>query len=63
MKTTKKHYTRPCISEIIINEHLMNGVSGEGGSIIIPDTPSSGGDASSAAAKGNNSSMWDFDEE
>ena len=35
MKTTKKHYTRPCISEIIINEHLMNGVSGEGESIII----------------------------
>ena len=63
MKTTKKHYTRPCISEIIINEHLMNGVSGEGGSIIIHDTPISGGDASNAAAKGNNSSMWAFDEE
>ena len=63
MKTTKKHYTRPCISEIIINEHLMNGVSGEGESIIITNTPIPGGDASNAAAKGNNSSMWDFDEE
>ena len=63
MKTTKKHYTRPCISEIIINEHLMNGVSGEGESIIITNTSISGGDASNAAAKGNNSSMWDFDEE
>lgn len=63
MKTTKKHYTRPCISEIIINEHLMNGVSGEGESIIIPNTPIPGGNASNAAAKGNNSSMWDFDEE
>lgn len=63
MKTTKKHYTRPFISEIIINEHLMNGVSGEGESIIITNTPISGGDASNAAAKGNNSSMWDFDEE
>lgn len=63
MKTTKKHYTRPCISEIIINEHLMNGVSGEGGSIIIPDKAIPGGNAGNAAAKGNNSSLWDFDEE